>query len=262
MKWLDLCRASLLILLCASMAHAQLNLCPPVEQNPRTQSLTVYLWVPGQHGDAIIRGTPVNVDTSISDSWDNLWDNFEGAFSAHYENSKLPWTYIVDVLYLRLENTVNTQQYGPLTFTPTNWLAEAAVTYAVSASPACTKHPYRTEVLGGLRYTSMELEISDITGAKTSGRQDWIDPFIGARYSKNFSSHWGYSVRGDVGGFGVGDHISWNAILTLEDVLSPQWALDAGWRWLTYDYDNGEGPTRFQYDVTQNGPFIGTTYRF
>jgi len=265
MKYWWSCGMILFLAFCATAAdgQGQYNLSTMPVENQRVQSLTLYLWVPGQHGTVTVRGIPFNVDTSVSDTWHTLIKDFEGGFAGHYENTKLPWTLIVDVMYVNLEQSRATR-LGTLTINPETGIAEIAGTYTLGVStPGCPQST-RMEVLGGLRYTAIHLGLTGATGAGRSGGKNWTEPFVGARVTQRFSPRWAGSLRGDLGGFQTGDtsDFTWNVIVTAQYNLSAQWALDAGWRWLSYNYVTGEGTSRFSYDVVLSGPFVATTYRY
>jgi len=73
-------------------------------------------------------------------------------------------------------------------------------------------------------------------------------------------------VRGDVGGFGVGSDFSWQAVagyawdfavwngVTFSGVL--------GYKALYVDYTQGEGLSRYGFDMLQHGPVLGVNMRF
>ena len=74
------------------------------------------------------------------------------------------------------------------------------------------------------------------------------------------------SLRGDVGGFGVGSDFSWQAIaayawdfarynnVTFSGVL--------GYRALYVDYAQRSGRQRYESDMLQHGPVVGISARF
>ena len=63
---------------------------------------------------------------------------------------------------------------------------------------------------------------------------------------------------GDIGGFGVGSDLTWQAIGTLDYAVNDRLELRAGYRALSVDYEDG----KFLYDVLMQGPILGATYRF
>ena len=63
------------------------------------------------------------------------------------------------------------------------------------------------------------------------GKESWIDPVVGVRWIQPIGAKWAFVARADVGGLGV-------------------------------DYEDGEGSSRFLYDVLTTGPVAGMTFSF
>ena len=66
----------------------------------------------------------------------------------------------------------------------------------------------------------------------------------------------------DVGGFGVGSELTWQAFSSVGFDLSPRVSMEFGWRWLDVDYDNEDEDDPFEYDVRYQGPVAGIAIRF
>jgi hypothetical protein len=271
--------ALILMILAASALHAQQTtstaqagqvrvqcpkyVCPTVPAEQWKHSLATYLWIPAQNGNAIIRGRPVDVDISISDTLDSLSD-LDGAFTSHYEASRGRWTILADLLYTRLRSDVSTA-LGPFEYEPTQVIAELGATYLIDKKSLGYEKYSTTEVLGGFRYNKFALRlIGPLGNLDAKGEQSWVDPFIGARFRRNLTDRWTLSFRGDIGGFGIGEasHFTWNVVILAEYKLSGLWNAGLGWRFLDYNYDTGSGADRFEYDVLMQGPFTGISYNF
>ena len=69
-------------------------------------------------------------------------------------------------------------------------------------------------------------------------------------------------VRGDVGGFGVGSELTWNAALHLAHQLSEGVSLGFGYHVMDVDFEDGSGLSKFTYDVQIHGPQIGVGFHF
>lgn len=242
----------------------------PVYKQPGTQddskwqqSFTVYFWLAAQNGDAVVRGRPVDVDISLSDSWDAL-SSLDGAATFHYEARKKRSSIIADLFYVNLEEDVATP-LGDTNFENSQTIAELATAYEVGRRNPNTDRLQTVELLGGLRYNRLDLELRGPLGVvNADGDQSWLDLFIGARLTQRLSPQWIFWTRGDIGGFGIGDasDFTWNLVLGFQYRLSDQWGLDVGWRWLDYDYDTGSGASEFEYDVLMQGPFFGFHYKW
>ena len=257
--------SAMLVLLCRPVASQQFEQLDPTEWR---NTLTVYLWLPALDGDVTVRDRTAHVNSSISDAWDAI-ANLESGLTLHYEGSKGPATLIADILYMKLKAgaTLGPGDGANITVRPSETIAELAEAYTVSKWMRGGSVAGDTQILGGLRYTNLGMSLSADLPELTfsaSGRRWWIDPFLGARYRQVLSPRWAYSVRGDIGGFGIGtaSHFVWNVILDARYGLSHQWGIDMGWRWLDYNYSTGSGSDEFAYDLLMNGPFLGFSYGF
>jgi hypothetical protein len=86
----------------------------------------------------------------------------------------------------------------------------------------------------------------------------WADPLIAARYRRDFGNGFSATAYADVGGFGAGANIDWQAIATLDYAIRPGAELHAGFRSLNLDI----GATPTKTTVHMYGPIISATYRF
>jgi hypothetical protein len=142
--------------------------------------------------------------------------------------------------------------------------------------------PAGLDLLAGARYWYQQADVSfnvattvDIADLLVRGRNraiaksgsvDWTDPFIGARLRLAVAPGQEIFLRGDVGGFGVGSQLSWQAMagynfdfaiwngVTFSGLL--------GYRALYVDYEQGQGRRRYEFDMLQHGPVLGVTMRY
>jgi opacity protein-like surface antigen len=106
----------------------------------------------------------------------------------------------------------------------------------------------RLQILPGLANLRIDHRVS----------QTWADPIVGARLGIKLSGPWSLTLAGDVGGFGVGSRLTWQALGSVNYAWNDHLTLKAGYRALHVDYRRGG----FSYDVTQHGPALAATYRF
>ena len=64
--------------------------------------------------------------------------------------------------------------------------------------------------------------------------------------------------RGDVGGFGVGSDLTWQASGAFGWQINEAWSLELGYRYMDIDYTGGN----FTFDAAEAGVFSSLTYRF
>ena len=155
-------------------------------------------------------------------------------------------------------------------------IAEVGVAYEIARYGSLA-----FDVVGGGRFWWQKADLSlDLTGTldigdlevvrgraiSRSGSVDWADPLVGGRIRYELAPGHQLSLRGDVGGFGVGSDFSWQAIaaygwdfarynnITFSGVL--------GYRALYVDYAQGQGRSRYEFDMLQHGPIVGISARF
>ena len=91
-----------------------------------------------------------------------------------------------------------------------------------------------------------------------SGKREWFDPIIGARWQWNFREHWFLAAKGDIGGFGVGSDFTWNTQATVGYQFTSYFSTELGYRYFDTDYRDGD----FSYDVAEHGVFLGFNFTF
>ncbi len=99
--------------------------------------------------------------------------------------------------------------------------------------------------------------------APLSVRKDrnWIDPIVGMRF-RTTSGKWIFSLRGDIGGFGVASGLSWNGAARAGYRLARVASLQAGYRVMGVNYETGQGSSLFEYNMVNTGPGIRFTFHF
>ncbi len=94
----------------------------------------------------------------------------------------------------------------------------------------------------------------------------WVDPVLGFRVRHQFTPNQQVFVRGDVGGFGLGSQISWQAVGAYSyawQFTGYQIAALIGFRALGVDYVSPSGGIdAFGFNETLYGPIIGVSFRF
>jgi hypothetical protein len=222
-----------------------------------------YMWFVSLDGDVTVKGQKSDVDMDFSDIWDEM--NI-GAMIA-FEASNSRWGVLSDVFYANLGNdsTVDgikiepsfdiyvTSLGGFYRFGTWNLGEDSAATVSVDG-------------IASGRYTYLDLELDFKGIGKASGHHDWLDPVVGARALFDFSEHWTLGLEGSIGGFGVGSDFTWHAAGRVGyrfDLFSEKDAnLIGGYRALSWDYSDGSGLNKFEWDVTLHGPILGLVVTF
>jgi opacity protein-like surface antigen len=118
------------------------------------------------------------------------------------------------------------------------------------------------DFLAGDRFVHLDssLRIENLVDVDRS--KDWLDPFLGARLGLDIIDRLSVAVRGDIGGFGVGSHFTWNMVAILAYQVSQRITLGAGYRILDINFSEGTGSQKFKFDVQMRGPMLGFAIRF
>jgi hypothetical protein len=79
-----------------------------------------------------------------------------------------------------------------------------------------------------------------------------VDPLIGGRIQAALSPKLGVTMGGDVGGWGAGSEIDYQATGLLGYRIRPSWTLQAGYRYLYVNYRSG-----IIFDAATSGLMFG-----
>ena len=214
-----------------------------------------YVWMFGQDGDVALKGQQADVDVGF----DDLLENLDFAFQGHVEAWRGDWGILLDGLYGKLSVEGSA---GPVDVDVgvEQWLFELGAIRRVHERSLDGERELCVDLLAGARYTQVDPEL-DVAGAtpKVDKEEGWLDPFIGLRSQLDLTSRLDLSVRGDVGGFDIGNasDFTWNASVLLQWACADHWTLALGYRALDQDFDHGS----FEYDVLTSGPIVGLVYR-
>ncbi len=250
--------------LCAIGATAQVGQLQTDRADEWYFDLTPYAWLAGMDGDITVRTIDTEVDTGLFDFFDQL----DFAAMGKFEAGKGPWAIMADLTYLELSDDGDTP--GPLVsdidVEMDALILEIGGAYRVYHSDSgLLKRPVALRVLGGVRYTDVDLDL-DITTTlpitDQSQSKDWIDPFIGAQTYIQWTPRFASSFRFDIGGFGVGSDLVYQLQSLYSIAVSERFDVVFGYRTLTYDYEDGSGTNKFEFDTTIAGPILGMNIAF
>lgn len=115
------------------------------------------------------------------------------------------------------------------------------------------------DLLGGFRAWRIDGSVSvPLAGVSLSPEKTFVDPIVALRVNAPLSPDWSLLGYLDLGGFGVGSELTWQASVTANYQASDNLYLSVGWRHLFVDYR--DGGTAFE--GAMSGPVIGATWRF
>ena len=231
----------LVVALACSLAYGQAS---NSTDNWQFSLAPMYLWAVSINGDQTVNGVNVDLDIPFSE----IFDNLNGALTFHFEAvRKQSWGFFTDLNYIVLN-----PDDGAIDIEYTEIMAELAAFYRL------IEEDLTIDGFGGVRYSSMDVELDLPRGLPdVDQRKDWVDPFVGLRWNWNFAEKWATRLRGDVGGFGIGSDLTWNAVGLLDYKPWKHVGFFGGYRVLYQDYSTGSGRHRFSFDAYMYGPVLG-----
>ncbi len=225
--------------------------------------VTPYLWASGMKGDIspFSRAPTIHVDESFSDILKDL--DFGGFLNVWARRDRFVLS--ADLMYVDLSDATVIGTLPVIGEIPgglsasldsVQFNATLQAGYRVVDTPRFT-----FDVLGGGRfwYISNDLTVQYADFSRSHGEDfNWIDPLVGARAFYNVTDRLSVMGQADIGGFGVGSDFTWQALGTVNYRFNDNWAVSAGYKVLSVDYDD-DGHV---FDATLSGPVLGFTYRF
>ena len=212
-----------------------------------------YLWMAGVDGDVKLGRLP---ETGVEASFSELWDVLDIGAMVAFDGHKGAWGFMFDGIYLDFAENVETPGtgFGTVDVDLTQQYYTAAATCRVIDGKV------QLDILGGVRYTDMEVDLT-LVGGSAAGRTasrgtDWWDGILGARVRYYATEHWMIMGYRDAG---AGDsNLTWQFAGGVNYVFNKVVGVGAGYRVLDQDFDEFE----FQYDTMLAGPYIGARFTF
>ena len=217
---------------------------------------TPYLVLPSFNGTAGVNGRVVGSNASASDIISNLNFAFMGAFEAR----KNKFVLLTDILYVNLADS--NARPGPL-FSSAHTDFKAFILDPEVGYRLAEKQGASLDVLAGIRFwhlsTRLELRPGVLPATQLDGSKNWVDPVFGLRGKIPLSPRFFLTAKGDLGGFGVGSHFTWQLFGGLGINVGKRAALVLGYRNLDVDYSDNNG---FLFDMAIRGPMLGFGFKF
>jgi opacity protein-like surface antigen len=214
-----------------------------------------YAWVTAINGDVGVGHLSAPVDISMSDTISSLDMTYMGIIEAGFGK----WSFGVDVIYAKTSQDIGGGGilFDSFRYQQKQWLITPVVAYRVIET-----NRYHMDVFAGARITAMEVELTGrfAGGGQTSAGRDtsWVDPIIGIRGQAEMGDKFFFRYYGDIGGFGAGSDLTWQAFMGFGYHCSKNVNVAVGYRGLGIDYGQGS----FSLDVVTHGPVIGLEWRF
>jgi hypothetical protein len=172
------------------------------------------------------------------------------------------WAITSDIVYMNLNQEVTP---GILlhsgTVTAKQFIWEAAGFYRLTSF---------LDVGAGGRLNYLQTEVDVRVNTIPAGTEEatgrhhktWYDPVIIARLSADIHNKWLFQFRGDLGGFGVGSDFTWQLQGYVGYRFTKVFQLTGGYRILSMDYQSGDVPKEFIFNMSEFGPVIRFGFNF
>lgn len=204
-------------------------------------------------GTAQIADLEVLVDVSISELFDSLEMGAMGAW--RMENGT--WSVMADATYMGLGATSRTEGgrvKGDFDLDQTTLMATVGRRFAD-----------HFELLFGAAYFDLgtRLQVSGpLAVREAEAGVDWVDPTVGLGFHRPLGASWRLNLRGDVGGFGVGSNLLVHLLANVRWQTSGKVGIVFGYRYIAFDYEEGDGLDYQRYDLAEQGPLVGVAFSF
>ena len=163
-------------------------------------SIAPYLWAAGMDGTMKIAHLEEDVDVPF----DTIIDNLDFALMGHFDMRNERWVLSSDLVFVDLEHGEDMDD-ATVTAGLDMTLLEFAGGYRVSPAVALLVGARWVDMGASLRYSGQ------IVDEEADAGKSWIDPLVGVHVFAPLSDRWWLGLRGDVGGFGVGSDLTWQA---------------------------------------------------
>ena len=232
----------------------------PAPTSPWSVRVSPYVWFAGINGDVGVNANlpAVDVDVDFSEIFDAI-DWFPPPVMLSGEIRYGRFAAVSDLIFLGLEAD-DAVARGPISVAAQLDVDTVIWTFGGSFR-AIQDDPVTLDLLAGGRLWNVDMKgtlAGPLAVRQRSGSHTWVDPLIGIAGRLELGAGFALQAEGDVGGFGVAADLDWQVMGTLQYSINDAITLDAGYRYLAVDYDDGG----FLFDVALSGPIIGASIRF
>jgi opacity protein-like surface antigen len=224
----------------------------PVSASPFQFDIGLPTWASGISGVTGVKGVQGNVSQSFSSIWHHLDYVIPLTMDLRYQK----WGFHVDGQIVQLSQTFDTR--GVLYLSNNLRMQQAFANFDLDYRVLDTDRWQVDPYIGGrYNYFSLAGDLQSrfpriIPNFDETGSTSWVDPILGINAKVHVYKPFSLLMLGDVGGFGVGSHITYQFYGAGELQLTRNMFMDLGYRYLDTDYSSGG----FTYDVDMKGPQI------
>ncbi|UPY38443.1 hypothetical protein [Sediminicoccus sp. KRV36] len=220
-------------------------------------SMSPYVWFSGLSGEVSVPAGSADFGASFGDIFSSLKFSAMGLAEARRGHLSL----VMDTLYLNLQQGVPVPgAHGA--FSGGSVRTQSAEVSAIALYTLAEGQSGRIDLGGGVRgwwfNTALTYSPGRLPGRSADSTTSWVDPIISVRATLRLNASLSFTAYGDVGGFGAGSQLTWQAMGTLDWRINERLSASIGYRHIHIDYEKG----RANLAVDLSGPIIGATYRF
>ena len=237
---------------------------PPDDERGWSFSVTPYFWLFSLDVSRTTAGGAASGQADLGDVFDFIQSSADLALMGHLEASNGEWTVFGDAELLDFSGDGEVPFRGrtyDVEYDFSFRLAELGAARTLARFEGGGGRDGTLEVLGGARWIEREHEF-DVGGRTVEGEpsSSWVDAFVGARVRLPVGGPFDLTVRGDAGGFGIGESsdVSWNFVAAVDVRISDGVSLLGGWRRYKYEREAHDADT----ELILSGPFVAVVLRF
>lgn len=211
-----------------------------------------YVWFAGAHGETDVIGPlpPVDLDLPFGKVLKAFKFAFMGAAEVKYDR----FVALGDLTFIHLDARQGIGIRDP-DFLEAELDSRTAEITLVGGYRVVDNGPVKVDLLAGGRMNWFKANLR-LEGpnreAEGEKKNSWFDPLIAGRATAGLGGKWGFTMYGDIGGFGVGSKLTWQAWPEVTYAINKKMTLGAGWRHFKVNRRDGD----FLYNVRQSGPII------
>lgn len=270
--------AALGLLAVASPAHAgtvalpqntkEITITETAPEKDWEATIALYSWVTAVDGTVGVRGLEASAHTSMSTTLSRL----NLAYMSYLEVRYKRWSIGLDTIYAKLSNDVS-YDFGPLSSELGLELQQAFLTGRLQYRVIDTE-AYLLDLYAGVRWSYIKTDIDIHTKLRFERdflkrfnrdwrnhfdfERDWFDPIVGMRHIINLNPSWYLQIGGDIGGFGVGSKLTWQAMGGAGYRFNRYVSVFGAYRAMGIDYDKDN----FKLDIVSHGPLLSLVFQF
>jgi hypothetical protein len=215
-----------------------------------------YLYFPGIHGTIGAFGR----DTAFKASAGDLLSKFRFGIMGAGEARRNRFLTNLDLMYMRLGED-KAVPFPNLMANTAKFTANLFILAPKVGYRLINEEKFKADFLTGFRYWYFGENLSFSPprfGLNFSKSQNWVDPLVGGRIQAALAPKVVTTIAGDVGGWGTGSQLEYQVVGLLGYKLKPKITLQAGYRYLYFDYENG-GRANTIVKTAMSGVVFGTT---